>query len=231
MPHQIEISALDGSGSFTAYVAEPAGTPKAAIVVIQEIFGINRGIRKMCDDWAAEGYLALAPDLFWRMEPNVELDADNQTDLPRAFDFYGRFDQDKGIADVEAAIRKARALSNAKVGVVGYCLGGRVAYLSATRTDADTIVSYYGGGIHEYLGESHAIGKPLMLHLAKADNFIGPEAQQAIHRVLDANRHVTIHDYEGQDHAFARAYGSSRNEAAANLADDRTRAFFAEHLA
>src|SRR5690606_25570982 len=109
--------------------------------VIQEIFGINPGIRKMCDDWAALGYLALAPDLFWRIEPNVQLDADNQQDLAKGFELYGKFDRDKGIADIEATIKKARGLSGGRVGVVGYCLGGLMAYLTAARTDADAIVS------------------------------------------------------------------------------------------
>lgn len=231
MGHQIEIAALDGAGTFNAYVAEPAGPVKAAIVVVQEIFGVNRGIRKMCDDWAAEGYLAIAPDLFWRIEPGVELDADIEPELAKAFDLYGKFDADKGIADIEAVIKKARVLTGKKVGVVGYCLGGRMTYMAATRTDSDANVSYYGGGIDQQLNESHAIGKPLMLHLATADGYIGPKAQSDIHAALDDNRHVTIHDYEGKDHAFARAFGSSRDEEAANLADGRTRAFFATHLA
>lgn len=231
MGHQIEIAALDGAGAFNAYVAEPAGPAKAAIIVVQEIFGVNRGIRKMCDDWAAEGYLAIAPDLFWRIEPGVELDADIEPELAKAFDLYGKFDADKGIADIEAAIKKARALTGKKVGVVGYCLGGRMTYMAATRTDSDANVSYYGGGIDQQLNEAHAIGKPLMLHLATADGYIGPKAQSDIHAALDGNRHVTIHDYEGKDHAFARAFGSARDEEAANLADGRTRAFFATHLA
>lgn len=231
MSQYIDIAALDGSGNFKAYVATPAGSPKAAIVVIQEIFGVNPGIRKMCDDWAAEGYLALAPDLFWRIEAGIELDADNASDNEKAFDCYGKFDPDKGISDIEAAIKKARSLTGGKVGVVGYCLGGKMTYLAATRTDSDAAVSYYGGGLDQVLHENRAIGKPLILHLGTADHYIGPDVQKAIHAALDSNSHVTIYEYEGKDHAFARAYGSSRDEGAANLADGRTRAFFAEHLA
>ncbi len=231
MAQQIDIAALDGAGSFKAYVAQPSGTPKAAIVVVQEIFGVNPGIRKMCDDWAAEGYLAMALDMFWRLEPGLELDADNESELAKAFDLYGKFDVDKGVADIEATIKKARELSGKKIGVVGFCLGGKMTYLAATRTDADASVAYYGGGIDQMLGESHAIAKPLMLHFGTADGYIGPDAQKAIRDALDHNRHATIHWYEGKDHAFARAYGSSRDEEAANLADGRTRAFFDEHLA
>lgn len=231
MGHQIDIASLDNAGSFKAYVAEPSSQPKAAIVVIQEIFGVNKGFRKLCDDLAADGYLAIALDLFWRMEPGVELNADIEAEKEKAFDLYGRFDVDNGVLDIEATIRKARELSGKKVGVVGYCLGGKLAYLAATRTDSDATVSYYGGGIDALLDESNAIAKPLMLHLATADALIGPEAQKAIHGALDNHPQVTIHDYEGKDHAFARVFGSSRDEEAANLADGRTKAFFAEHLA
>jgi carboxymethylenebutenolidase len=230
MARSIEIPAFDGSGRFSAYLAEPSQKPKAAIVLIQEIFGLNPGILKMCDDWAAEGYLAIAPDLFWRMEPGFTADPDNAQELPKAMDYYTRLDKDKAIADIEAAIRKGREMAGGKVGTVGYCLGGLMAFLTATRTDSDAIVSYYGGGTEQFVSESHAIGKPTILHLAKEDGYIGPDAQATIHGALDGNRHVTIYDYEDVDHAFARAYGSSRREEAANLADGRTREFFARHL-
>jgi carboxymethylenebutenolidase len=109
-------------------------------------------------------------------------------------------------------------------------MGGRLTYLAACRTDADACASYYGGGIDQSLGESHAIANPMILHLAEEDKFIDKDAQKAIHGALDANPHVTIYDYPGQDHAFARAFGHSRNEEAANLADKRTAEFFAETI-
>src|SRR3546814_12482810 len=112
-------------------------------------------------------------------------------------------------------------MSGGKVGVVGYCLGGLLAFLTATRTDADAIVSYYGAGIDQQLHESHAIGKPLMMHLAKADKYIGPDAQKDIHAALDGNRHVPIHDYEGQDHAFARPILSARHAESPNTRQGR----------
>jgi len=230
MGQMISIDALDGSGSFDAYCAMPQGVPKAAIIVIQEIFGVNPGIRKMADDWADLGYAALAPDLFWRLEPGVQLDADVEDELKKAYGLMQEFDLDTAIKDVEAVIKKARSLTSGKVGLVGYCLGGRIAFLAATRTDADANVGYYGGGIDKLLGERHAIGKPLLLHFGKEDAHIGADVQKTIHEALDGNPHVTIHDYDGVGHAFARAFGRSRNEAAANLADGRTRAFFAQHL-
>ena len=145
----IDVPTLEGDASFKAYIAEPAGTPKGAIIVIQEIFGVNEGIRRKADDWASKGYLALAPDLFWRLEPGVELDPDVPDEFETALGLMGRFDQHEGIADIEAAIRAARGRLSAggKVGCVGYCLGGRLAYMTAARTDVDAGVGYYAVGL------------------------------------------------------------------------------------
>jgi carboxymethylenebutenolidase len=226
------IEALDGRGTFDAYTAQPEGTPKAAIIVIQEIFGVNPGIRKKADDWAAKGYLALAPDMFWRFKPGYDVDPDVPEQMQDAFLTMQRFDLDKGILDVEAVIRAARKLvDGGKVGIVGFCLGGRTAFLTATRTDIDASVGYYGGGIDTMLGESHAIAKPLLLHFAEQDHYITAEKRGAIHAALDGNAHVTIHEYDGVDHGFATTSGKRRDDAAAELADARTAAFFAEALA
>jgi carboxymethylenebutenolidase len=230
MSATVSITTLDGDGSFAAYCARPAGEPKAAIVVIQEIFGVNAGIRRKCDRLAEDGYLALAPDLFWRLEPGVELDPDVPEQFQRALGLLGRFDQDQGVADLEATIRHARALGAGKVGVVGYCLGGRLAYMVAARTDADASVGYYAVGLPDLLREKHGIARPLMLHLAGADHFVPPEAQAAIHAGLDDHPKVTLHDYPGEDHGFATEIGARRSEDAAQLADSRTAAFFAAHL-
>jgi carboxymethylenebutenolidase len=226
------IDTLDGSGSLDAYVAEPAGTPRAAIIVIQEIFGVNEGIRRKCDHWAQQGYLALAPDLFWRLQPGIELDPDIGGEFKQALDLMGRFDQDRGIADIEASIRAARARlpEGGKVGVVGYCLGGRLAYMTAARTDVDASVGYYAVGIPGLLGEKHAIARPLALHIAGADHFVTPDQQQAMHEGLDDHPRVTLWDYPGEDHGFAAEMGKRRSEQAAQAADRRTEAFFAEHL-
>ena len=228
---KISIDTLDGEGRFDAYVAEPAGAPIAAIVVIQEIFGVNEGIRRKCDGWAERGYLALAPDLFWRLQPGVELDPDVADEFKQALGLMGRFDQDQGVADIEATIRAARArLDGGKVGCVGYCLGGRLAFMTATRTDIDASVGYYAVGIPDLLREKHAIARPLMLHIAGADHFVKEEQQRAIHQGLDDHPRVTLVDYPGEDHGFAAEMGKRRSEAAAQAADGRTRSFFAEHL-
>lgn len=217
-------------GEMNAYVAEPEGTPKAAIIVIQEIFGVNPGIRQKCDSWAKAGYLAVAPDLFWRIKPGIELDPDIEAELQEAFGYFQQYDANDGVLDIEAVIKHLHAQGIAKVGCVGYCLGGKLAYLTACRTDISASVGYYGVMIDQMLGESHAIAHPLMLHIPTADHFVGPEAQAAMHAGLDDHPKVTLHDYPGLDHGFAAEMGNRRDEAGAQLADARTAAFFAEHL-
>jgi carboxymethylenebutenolidase len=232
MTTNTEIPSLDGKAAIPAYVARPEGTPKAAIIVIQEIFGVNQGIRKKADNWAARGYLAVAPDVFWRQKPGIELDADIPEQFQEAVGYMMKHDMDLGIRDVEAAIHWIRRQEGiAKVGLVGFCMGGRVAYMAAARTDIDATVGYYGVMIDQMLGEKHAISRPLMLHIPTADGFVPPETQKAMHEGLDDHPRVTLHDYEGLDHGFASELGARRVEDAARLADARTAEFFAEHLA
>jgi carboxymethylenebutenolidase len=227
----IDIKCLDGKTVFPAYRADPEGAPVAAIIVIQEIFGVNPGIRAKCDEWAAKGYLALAPDLFWRIKPGIELNPDIESELQQAFGLFGQFDQLLGIQDIEATIHAARTLSGGKkVGAVGYCLGGRLAFMTAARTDINAAVGYYGVGIDGLLSESHAIAHALMLHIPMADHFVQPAAQAAMHAGLDDHPKVTLHDYPGLDHGFATTSGHRRDDVGAKLADGRTEAFFAEHL-
>ena len=231
MSETVTISTLDHEGSFDCYCARPAGEASAAIVVIQEIFGVNAGIRQKCDKLAEAGYLALAPDLFWRVQPGIELDPDVEAEFKTALDHMSNFDQNEGVRDIEATIRYARdKLGCAKVGAVGYCLGGRLAFMTAARTDADASVGYYAVGIDSLLREKHAIAHPLMLHIPPADHFVPPEVQKAMHEGLDDHPKVRLHDYEGLDHGFATEFGKRRNEEGAQLADKRTADFFAEHL-
>ena len=226
------IPALDGNEKIPAYLARPSGTPHAAIIVVPEIFGVNAGIRRKCDGWAGEGYLALAPDIFWRFAPGVELDPDVPDQLQQAFGYFQQYDANDGVNDIEAAIHHLRRGEGcAKVGLVGYCLGGRLAYMAAARTDISASVGYYGVMIDQMLNESHAIANPLMLHIPTADHFVGPDAQKAIHAGLGGHPKVALHDYPGLDHGFAAEMGKRRDEAGAALADSRTREFFARHLA
>jgi carboxymethylenebutenolidase len=232
MTATIRIETFDGDGAFDAYVAEPtSGTASAAIVVIQEIFGVNAGIRRKCDQLAEAGYLAIAPDLFWRLEPGIELDPDIPDQFQAALDWMGKFNQDAGVRDIEATIRTARErVGGGKVGAVGYCLGGRLAYMTAARTDVDASVGYYAVGIDGLLGEKHAIARPLMLHIAGADHFVTPDVQAKMHEGLDDHPKVTLHDYSGVDHGFATEFGKRRVDDAAALADERTMAFFRDNL-
>jgi carboxymethylenebutenolidase len=220
-------------GSFSAYLATPKTGKGPGTAVIQEIFGVNAGIRAIADRLAGQGFCALAPDLFWRLEPNVQLTDKTEAEWQQAFGLMQKFNQDKGIADIKATIAALREhpSSTAKVGAVGYCLGGRLAFLCATRTDADACVGYYGVGLDGLLGEAKNIKKPLMLHIAEEDKFVDKATQAKIKDGLKANRLVTIHSYPGCDHAFARVDGQHTDKKAAALADGRTEAFFREHLA
>lgn len=231
MTETVQIPSIKDDGTIPAYVARPAGTPKAAIIVIPEIFGVNPGIRQKADSWAKLGYLAVAPDIFWRFAPGVELNPDIEAELQQAFGYFQQYDPTGGVYDIESTIKWIRAGGTRKVGCAGYCLGGRLAYMAAARTDIDASVGYYGVMIDQMLDEAHHIARPLMLHIAGADHFVLPEAQAAIHAGLDDHPRVTLHDYPGLDHGFAAEMGNRRHDEGAKLADSRTATFLAEHLA
>lgn len=230
---EINIKAQNGD-SFMGYLALPrtGGKPAPGLILIQEIFGVNANMRGLTDAMAAKGYVALCPDLFWRQEPGVQLTDKTEAHWARAFELYKGFNEASGVADLSAATDHLRHLPecNGKVGSMGYCLGGKLAYLMATRGDTDCNVGYYGVGIEAALNEASAITKPLMLHIASADKFVPPEAQTAIINGLAKVPLAAIHRYEGCDHAFARVGGEHYDAAAAKLADDRTAAFLHQHL-
>jgi carboxymethylenebutenolidase len=230
MSDRISISTPDGS--FSAYVARPAAARAPAVVAIQEIFGVNAVMRLVCDQLAAQGYLAVCPDLFWRQEPGVDITDQSQAEWDKAFALMGGFDVDKGVEDIRATIDQVRADPgcNGKVGAVGYCLGGRLAYLTATRTDSDASVGYYGVGIENYLGEADRLARPLTLHIAEEDAFVPKAAQAKIVNALSNLPLVSIHSYPGCDHAFARPGGAHFDATAAQQADARTLAFFKQNL-
>jgi len=230
MPH-VTVTAKDG-GSFKAYVAMPARTPAPGLVVIQEIFGVNRVMRDLTDTYAAAGYVAICPDIFWRIEPGVDITDQSEAEWQKAFDLFGKFDVDHGVQDLIATLDHVRGMPECtgKAGSVGYCLGGKLAYLMATRSTADANVSFYGVGLDELIGEAGRIAKPFMAHVAEKDAFVPPAAQAAFVPVLQAHPQSTVHVYAGQDHAFARVGGKHYDKASADLANRRTAEFLAAGL-
>ncbi|TWA89931.1 carboxymethylenebutenolidase [Azospirillum brasilense] len=228
----ISIPAGDG-GSFSAYVAKPAGGgPAPGLVVIQEIFGVNQVMRDLCDGFAAQGWLAVCPDLFWRQEPGVQITDKTQEEWNRAFALMNGMDQDKAVDDLKATLAWLRQNPDCtgKAGAVGYCLGGRLAFMMAARSDSDANVSYYGVGLDGLVGEAASITKPLLMHIAEKDQFVPAEAREKVLAVVKGNPNVTAHVYPSMDHAFARAGGAHFDAEAADLANGRTAAFFKQHL-
>lgn len=229
MGEWVEISGPDGA--FRAYVARPAGTPKAAVVAIQEIFGVNAVMRGKADWLAREGFLAIAPDLFWRVGKDIDITDQTEAEWKQAIDYMNALDKDASVRDVQATLTWARGQGVSKAGVMGYCMGGYIAFLAAARTDSDASVAYHGGGIHTALGEAGGIKKPVLLHNPMKDGFIPVEALNTIRETLKSNPLVTIHEYAEQDHAFTREGGAHYDEAAKQLADARTIAFLNQALA
>lgn len=225
------VTAADG-GQFGAYVAMPATLPAPGLLVIQEIFGVNRVMRDLTDSYAKAGYVAICPDIFWRIEPGIDITDKTEAEWQKAFDLFGKFDVDAGVEDLKATLAHLRTMDGCtgKAGSVGYCLGGKLAYLMATRSDADANVSFYGVGLDELLGEAGTIGHPYLSHIAEKDGFVPPEAQAKILPAFEAHPMITAHVYAGQDHAFAREGGEHYDKTSADLANRRTLDFFAEHL-
>ncbi len=219
-------------GSFAAYLAKPAAARAAGILVIQEIFGVNAVMRGICDELARQGYIALCPDLFWRQEPGVDITDKSDAEWQKASALYQGFNEAKGVTDLVTSLEHLRGLPecSGKAGSLGYCLGGKLAYLMATRSGADCNVSYYGVGTENTLNEASAITHPLLMHIAEEDQFVPKDAQAKIHQALGGNPLVTIHTYPGCGHAFARPGGAHWNAAAAKLANERTAAFLRKNL-
>lgn len=220
-------------GHFYCHVERPNGDgPHPVVIVIQEIFGINEGIRGKCRWLADEGFIAVAPDLFWRLEPGVELTDKTKEEWDKALSLMNRYDTDQGIADLQAVIAGTRNMTgaNGKVGDMGYCLGGKIAYLLAARTNADASVGYYGVGLDALLAEANNVRKPLMLHIAELDKFSSAEKRDAVVNGLKDHSHVCTHVYPGTDHAFTRVGGDHYDAPSAALADGRTVSFFKEYL-
>ena len=229
MPH-VTVTVPDGS--FSAYLATPAEAKRPGILVCQEIFGVNAVMRNLCDELAKNGYVALCPDLFWRQEPGIDITDQTDAEWARAFELFQGFDVDKGIDDLKAslALLRARPECTGAAGTIGYCLGGKLAYLMATRSDTDCSVAYYGVGLDELVGEAGAIRRPVLMHMAGKDQFVPPEAQEKIKTGLTGHPQVRIEFYPEMDHAFCRVGGAHYDKANADLANERTAAFLKSQL-
>ena len=221
------VSISTPGGPMKAYLSRPAGRPRGAVVVLQEIFGINADMRQTCAWLSGAGFSALCPDLFWRLEPGVELSDGSEAEWKRALALYQAFDRDAGVQDAARTLAQARAFAGpaAKVGVMGYCLGGLLTFRTAALHGADAAVAYYGGATEQYLAEAATLGSPLMAHLAGEDEYMPGEARAAITAALSARPQVEVHLYPGRRHAFARNGGAHYEAAAATLANERTLRF------
>ena len=219
-------------GDFAAYIARPAAPQAPAMVVIQEIFGVNAVMRAIADDYAAAGYLAICPDLFWRIEPGIDITDHSEAEWKKAFELFNAFDVDLGAKDISATLGfiRADAGCSGKAGAVGFCLGGLLAFLTATRTDVDASAGYYGVGIERHVAEADKLTDPLLLHIAEQDQFVPKEAQALIVSALKNHPLVELYTYPGRDHAFARKGGEHYDAADAAKANERTLAFFQKAL-
>jgi carboxymethylenebutenolidase len=230
MKDRITIEGRDGA--FGAYIARPKALPAPAVVVLHEVFGVNADIRKTCDELAEQGFLAVAPDLFWRQEPGVDLSVTSEPDWQHGLRLYQAYDRDAGARDVKDTANAVSKLPGCigKVAVLGYCLGGLMTFLTAVRYGVDAAVVYHGGDTEKYLGEISGFDSPLLMHLAEEDEFISKPAQAEIIAALASKPNATVYSYPGQHHAFSRHNGAHYNAAAATLANERTSEFLHQRL-
>jgi carboxymethylenebutenolidase len=230
MTDRITIEGRDGA--FAAYISRPKVVPAPAIVVLQELFGVNADIRKTCDELAEQGFVAVAPDLFWRQEPGVDLSVTSEADWQHGLHLYQAYDRDAGVRDINDTLDTVGKLPEctAKIAVQGYCLGALMTFLTAVRCHVDAAVAYHGGDTEKYLGEVNNLSAPLLMHLGEEDEFISKPAQAEIKTALARKPNATVYSYPGQRHAFARHNGTHYNAAAAALSNRRTSEFLHQQL-
>jgi carboxymethylenebutenolidase len=230
MKNQMIIETPDAR--FHAYIALPAALAAPAVVVLQELFGVNADIRATCDELAAKGFIAIAPDLFWRQEPGVDLNVRSEADWQHGLRLYAAYDRDAGAKDIMHTVRTAKKLpgSTGKVALQGYCLGALMAFITAARYEVDAAVAYHGSDTEKYLGEIGGLNCPLLMHLGEEDEFISKTAQAEIKAALAKKPNATVYSYPNQRHAFSRHNGEHYNLAAATLANGRTSEFLNRQL-
>jgi carboxymethylenebutenolidase len=230
MADRINIEGQDGT--FNAYIARPKIMPAAAVVVLQELFGVNADIRKTCDELAEQGFVAVAPDLFWRQEPGVDLSVTSEADWQHGVRLYQAYDRDAGVRDIKDTLNAVAKLPECtgKIAVQGYCLGALMTFLTAVRGQVNAAVAYHGADTEKYLDEADSLSAPLLVHLGEEDEFISKAAQAEITVALANKAKATVYSYPGQRHAFARHNGTHYNASAAALANGRTSEFLQRQL-
>jgi carboxymethylenebutenolidase len=219
-------------GAFGAHIARPKTLPAPAVVVLHEVFGVNADIRKTCDELAQQGLIAVAPDLFWRQEPGVDLSVTSEPDWQHGLRLNEAYDRDAGVRDVKdtANIMAKLPECSGRVAILGYCLGGLMTFLTAARYRVDAAIAYHGGDTEKYLHEVKDLDAPLLMHLGEQDEFISKPAQAAIKSALASKTNATVYSYPGQYHAFTRHNGAHYNAEAAALANRRTSEFLRQQL-
>ena len=230
MEDRITIEGRDGT--FNAYIARPKASPAPSVVVLHEVFGVNTDIRKTCDELAEQGFVAVAPDLFWHQEPGVDLSVNSEPDWQHGLRLYQAYDRDAGVRDISDTLDAVAKLPDCtgKIAVQGYCLGALMTFLTAVRCRVDAAVAYHGAETEKYLGEVDNLSAPLLMHLGEEDEFISKPAQAQIKAALASKANATVYSYPGQRHAFARHNGAHYNAAAAALANGRTSEFLNHQL-
>ncbi len=228
---EVTIKAKDG-GEFTAYLSLPL-TNKGkvpGIIMMQQIFGVNPEMRGFTDDFAAQGFLAICPDLFWRQQPGVQLIPGQSDAFQKALGLAQKFDHGKAVDDLKAtmAFLRAHPACNGKIGTVGYCLGGLLAFLMAVHSDADCNVGYFGVGIEKEIADAANVARPLMLHIPEKDRHVPPISQAVVKEALKGR--AELHLYPNADHAFNRVGATSYDATVTALAYDRTASFLRRHL-
>jgi carboxymethylenebutenolidase len=223
-------------GSFSAYVSRPVSFRAPGLVLMQYICGVNDVMRDIANRFCLQGYMVVVPDLFWRQEPNVRLmndpTAPNPDEQKKALALNAGFNDELGVADLKQTLMWLRRQKecNGKAGCLGYCLGGRTAYLMATRSDADCNVGYYGVAIEQYLNEADAITRPLLLHIAGRDALSSDAAREQIVQTLSGRPKVQLEIYPEAGHAFAHLPGPNHRAEDARRADECSSAFLSRYL-
>jgi carboxymethylenebutenolidase len=226
------ITITTADGDFGAYLARPEAPVAPSVVVLHEVFGVNADLRQTCDELAGRGFLAVCPDLFWRQTPGTDLGVTSDADWNAGLALYAGYDRNQGVGDIVATVKVAAGLEGAsgKVGVMGYCLGGLMTFLTAARSKVDAAVEFHGADTEKYLDEAPAITAPMMVHLAELDEFISKTAQAEIVAAMAFKPNVQVFSYAGCYHAFSRHGGEHYDATAAAKANARTWAFLKAHL-